>query len=297
MLRKVISLSMITLGMLMVLSGMGALIPPAGTQAQTVPQPTPRPPLREGGDDSDSSSPAVGMAHVTGTVIDQATGAPVPFAMVTIGAQTISADANGNYDLWLESGSYTIVLASDSGMNSQPVQVELPAGQEVVQHLSGVSAAPPAAPSEVPAAPAAPAPEPAAVQPTAALVDAPVAKSVDASAPPARLPETAGNPLFLLGAWFWVSLGVGLVAGGLLIGARADSLRRPAQALASYAAARPSASPTGDAAALLAALLTTEIRAARPNDDDLLQTLLQTNPAQRRAAQTLLADLLTQPMA
>lgn len=294
MLRKVMSLSMIILGMLMVLSGMGALISPAGAQAQTVPQPTPRPALREGGDDSDSSSPVVGMAHVTGTVIDQATGAPVPFAMVTIGAQTISADANGNYDLWLDSGSYTIMLASDSGMTSQPVQVELPAGQEVVQHLSGVSAAPTAAPIE---APAAPAPEPAAIQPTAAPADAPVAKSVDASVPPSRLPETAGNPLFLLGAWFWVSLGVGLVAGGLLIGARADSLRRPAQALASYAAARPSASPTGDAAALLAALLTTEIRAARPSDDELLQTLLQTNPAQRRAAQVLLADLLTQPMA
>jgi hypothetical protein len=91
-----------------------------------------------------------------------------------------------------------------------------------------------------------------------------------------------------------VSLGIALVIGGLFIAARADSLRMPARALANYAYTSPSMA--ADAAALLAALLTTEIRAASPSEDTLLQALLTSNTQRRRAAQEILAELLSQPI-
>jgi hypothetical protein len=231
------------------------------------------------------------MGHITGTVIDQASGAPVPNARVTIGDQTITADANGNYDLWVPAGTYMIALAATDGSQPQASSVELPPGQIVVRHLTAVSAlAAPAAPAAPSVLTAEPTPES-----KAAPIAEPAADQADVLAP-GRLPHTASSPLFLDGAWFWVSLGLALVAGGILIGTRTDSLRLPARALASYArstSARPGYG--ADTAALLAALLTTEIRAARPSEDALLQALLDTDLIRRRAAQELLSDLLRRP--
>lgn len=292
MIRRAISFVMVAAGLLMLVGGLGALMPLATASAQAVPQPTPRPalPPEEGGQRSAQS--ISDMGHITGTVIDQRTGAPMPMAAVRVGDQIISADANGNYDLWTLPGTYTVGVIAQDGTLAQAVSVEIPTDKITVQHLSGVSAAPVAAPVES-VAPAAPA---------AAVVVAPAAPEVivavdnQAVEPmiPARLPRTAGNPLLLFEPWFWVSLGMALLLGGLLIAARADSLRAPARALANYASGSPSMA--ADAAALLAALLTSEVRAASLSEDALLQALLNTNTQQRRVAQEILADLLRQPV-
>jgi hypothetical protein len=172
------------------------------------------------------------------------------------------------------------------GTVAETYTVDIIADQPTIRHLVGAQVtlvAPTAIPTAVVAAAVAPTAQPAAtaVPNSAALV-------------PNRLPHTAGNPVTLFGGWFWVSLGIALLAGGLLIGARADSLRVPAAALANYALSSPSAA--ADAAALLAALLTTESRAATTHEDALLQTLLVADACRRRAAQEVLAELLSQPM-
>jgi hypothetical protein len=228
------------------------------------------------------------MGHITGTIIDQVTGAPLPNVKVFVGDLVVLTDANGNYDLWIEAGTYLVTI--ESATTPVPaVEVILPAGERVVQHFvrpaaRSAAAEPTAAPAE-PAVAAAPTAVPITLDPTVGPAEVVI---------PARLPRTAGNPLVLFSAWFWVSLGAALIAGGVFVGLRADSLRTPARALASYARQTPNRS--GDAAAFLAALLTTEIRAATPNDDTLLQALLAADTKHRRAAQEILADLLSKPV-
>jgi hypothetical protein len=159
----------------------------------------------------------------------------------------------------------------------------------VVQHLTRVSAASPTAQPTAEPAPAAPVVEAKAAppEPTAAPTEEPVMASA-----PDRLPRTAGNPSPIFSAWFWISLGLALILGGLTVALRTNSLRRPARALASYA--RTASSPSGDAAAFLAALLSSEIRTTASDDDALLRALLDSNTPRRRAAQELLAELLAQ---
>jgi hypothetical protein len=284
MIRRTISLTMICTGLLAMLGGLAAIAPSAA-MAQVVPQPTPRPALS---DDDDDDGPAVpDMSHITGTVIDQSSGAPLPNTQVLVGDQSVTTDQNGNYDLWIVAGSYTVTIVANDGTVQQSLQVELPGGQMVVQHLTRVSAAPPTAqPTVEPAA--APVVEAKSAPPEVTAV--PTEEPVIASAP-ARLPRTAGNPSPIFSAWFWISLGLALFLGGLTVAIRTNSLRMPARALASYA--RTASSPSGDAAAFLAALLSSEIRTTA-SDDALLRALLDSNTPRRRAAQELLADLLSQ---
>ena len=90
--RKKFGTVMAASGMLMIMLGAGAL--PAQGAERLVPslQPSPRPainPVRSG------NGTAVQMGHVTGTVIDQRTGAPTAGVSVTIGGVTVTTDANG----------------------------------------------------------------------------------------------------------------------------------------------------------------------------------------------------------
>jgi hypothetical protein len=288
MIRRAISLFMVAAGLLMLVGGLGAFMPLAPASAQTVPQPTPRPALPIWEEKSSSKS-VDEMGHITGTVIDQLTNAPIPNATVRVGDQTIAADANGNYDLWILAGTYMVGFVGPNGTLTQALSVDIPANTLVTRHLIGTAAVP-----ALPVAP--PAPTSAPTEVTVAATQAVPTIEVQAVAPivPTRLPRTAGNPLTALEPWFWVSLGIALVIGGLFIAARADSLRMPARALANYAYTSPSMA--ADAAALLAALLTTEIRAASPSEDTLLQALLTSNTQRRRAAQEILAELLSQPI-
>jgi hypothetical protein len=113
---------------------------PAQAQGQPPPRPTltpvPPTPVRH----SDHSSPtAVPAGRITGTVIDQTTGAPVPNIAVTVGEQTVLTDANGNYDRsGLPAGDYKVALAlaAEQGVTTQePIVVILTPGATIVQHL------------------------------------------------------------------------------------------------------------------------------------------------------------------
>src|SRR5215213_6254640 len=106
---------LIAVGVCFLLSGLSLWlgVAPAHAQGQPPPRPTltpvPPTPVRS----SDHSSPtAVPAGRITGTVIDQTTGAPAPNIAVAVGDQTVVTDANGNYDRsGLPAGSYTVALA------------------------------------------------------------------------------------------------------------------------------------------------------------------------------------------
>ncbi|HEU4322771.1 MAG TPA: carboxypeptidase regulatory-like domain-containing protein [Roseiflexaceae bacterium] len=128
-----------TVALLLGLLALGAGLAPAGlVGAQELPpRPTvaPTAPPRTGGGDSGDEEPG----RITGTVIDQTTGAPAPGIAVLVGDVTVRSDANGNYDRpELASGVYTVtlVLSADQGTASQPAQrVTVASGATVVQHL------------------------------------------------------------------------------------------------------------------------------------------------------------------
>jgi hypothetical protein len=114
------------------------------------PSPTPSntavPPPRGGGgggggdddDDDDAVVPAT-QGRITGTVIDQVTGAPVPGVTVRIGDAYVATDANGNYELTgLPAGTYEIelILTPEQGIPAQPIlSVSVPANGTAVQNL------------------------------------------------------------------------------------------------------------------------------------------------------------------
>lgn len=169
----------------------------AGLAQGLPPRPTPPPtsPPRSGGGSTGGAAEEPG--RITGTVIDQTTGAPAPGVGVRVGDQTVTSDADGNYDRsGLASGVYTVtlVLRPAQGTPSQgTVTVTLEAGATVVQHLFFRSPASPTATAVLPSTPPTPTP------PT-----------------PARLPNTgaAGSssaPLGLLGLLL-LSLGAAVLA-------------------------------------------------------------------------------------
>jgi hypothetical protein len=135
-------------------------VAPAHAQGQPPPRPTLTPVPPTPARSSDHSSPtAVPAGRITGTVIDQTTGAPVPNIAVTVGDQTVLTDANGNYDRsGLPAGDYIVALALTAAQG-QPGQaaivVKLAAGATVVQHLVFRSPAP-LAPTPVVVPPALP---------------------------------------------------------------------------------------------------------------------------------------------
>lgn len=142
-------------------------LPPRPTAA-----PPPAPPTSDDNRSRRDDEPAIG--RITGTVIDQTTGAPVPGALVQVGDATVTTDANGNYDRpGLAPGSYTVALLPAEGRAAPAqaaIQVALAAGATIVQHLAFQALPAPAEPAPVPAepapAPAEPAPIPAALPAT-----------------------------------------------------------------------------------------------------------------------------------
>lgn len=85
-------------------------------------------------------------ARITGTVIDQRTGAPVAGIAVQVGDGVVQSDANGNYNRdGLAPGDYSVSLRIDPSQGTPaqgPIVVRLLDGQVVVQHLAFTSPVP-----------------------------------------------------------------------------------------------------------------------------------------------------------
>ncbi len=167
--RQRIGTFLIGSGVLALVCSLLLLISTAVVRAQD--QPPPRPTITPSptaiptpaptSQPDDSGNPAA-TSRITGTVIDLTSGAPAPGIAVTVGDQTVTTDANGNYDRsGLPSGTYLVALALTEGQGTpaqNPINVELAAGATVVQHLafhSPVRAVtptppPPSAPGELP---------------------------------------------------------------------------------------------------------------------------------------------------
>lgn len=97
---------------------------------------TPRPTSKPAQGNATQATPTPG-GRITGTVIDESTGAPAPNIRVEVGDTTVHSDASGNYDRQgLAAGRYRVALASGQGAGAQdPVEIDLTAGATVVQHL------------------------------------------------------------------------------------------------------------------------------------------------------------------
>lgn len=195
---------------------------PQPVRAQTLPQPSPRPdagsqPNRGSGGDAGA------MGHVTGTVIDLTSGAPQAGVMVLVGDQLVTTDSNGNYDRWVEVGSYPLQLMLRAGQGN-PAQgvytVQVSPEASTVQHLALVLPLPAAAdvPTPLPATALPATPIPATALPATAIPATAIPAIAEAPAEelrPARLPATAAPFVFNLG---WGLLGVLLVTFGALVG-------------------------------------------------------------------------------
>jgi hypothetical protein len=266
MLRRLIGLTLVACGALALFAGLSSLasmgVTPALAQVGPSPRPTlpPTPPP-----DSRERRTAIGdagpMGHITGTVIDLSSGAPVPGVNVLVGVETVPTDSNGNYDHWVPAGviSVTLTLAQGQGTPAQEMlMVEVRAGETTVQHLGFRSS-----PAQAPTSTVLPAATPMPVAPpaeTAAPVVAMAPSVAMAPASPARLPVTSATAESA--AWLWIMVGAGLLLGGSLI-----LSRRP----------RPAYRPA-PADALLTQLLTVVPAPARTraaNDEELLARLLE----------------------
>jgi hypothetical protein len=273
MLSRTISRMLVVCGVLMMLFGVSAL-PVQGAEldqaaAQPLLQPSPRPTLAPPSRSHDGSKSGAGMGRITGTIIDLNTGAPMPGIQVNIGGVVVNSDANGNYDLWVAAGPYSVALVLDParGTPAQGQQmVNVGSGATVVLHLSfrgpQAATATPVTTKNVPAVPAA--------------SGAPLANRAGGSAarPHAspRLPRTAEQPN---NAWLWMTFGALLLMGGVAL--EFGRLRRAPQLAGATAAPRPASGYEN--ARLLAALLTGSAREAQP--------------ARRAESDILLAALLT----
>jgi hypothetical protein len=214
--RKQLASLLMTCGVLLVLFGGGGWNGATVVRAQSVaPQPSPRPPANfDGNADGGDVAPATG--RLTGTVIDSATGAPVPGATVQIGNETVTADANGNYDHWLAAGSYNVTAAP----GAEPLVVTVVAGGTTVQHLTTASTPVPAE------APLVAAPARAAVP--VEVVAEPTVQAKAAAVPemgPVSLPHTG---LDSDGGWLWLAAGLGLLLFGWLLWGRPVARLAPA---------------------------------------------------------------------
>jgi LPXTG-motif cell wall-anchored protein len=268
---------LVVCGMLLVAFGASTLpaqgAEPAQLGAALLLQPSPRPTLAPTPRSRGDHKPATGVGRITGTIIDLSTGAPVPGVKVNVGGVVVVSDANGNYDLWVSAGPYTValVLNPSEGTPAQAQQmVDVAPGATVVVHLSFRS---PAAPTATPAAansvavPAATA-EPAKPHPsragggTAAVHAAP------------RLPRTGEQSS---NSWAWITLGAMLLMGGIVL----ELGRKRLSMLMASAAARRASSY--DNARLLASLLARGMQGAQPararavENDMLLTALLTVN--------------------
>jgi hypothetical protein len=197
--------------MVMLLFGLSALPAQGAAPAPALLQPSPRPaidPLHRL-----NAGAGVEAGHITGTIIDLNTGAPIAGVPVDVGGDIVTSDANGNYDHWLPVGTYSVSLALPAAQGTPAqgtVMVSVDPNVATVQHLNFRS--PPAAeaaPVAAPAADIAPvgAPAPQAAKPPAA----PKAKAKA----PNRLPHTGSDGY---GGWTWLVFGMALLMAGGLVG-------------------------------------------------------------------------------
>lgn len=167
-------------------------LPPRPTTAPTTTSipPTPAPQPTNAMDTA--AEPA---GRITGTVIDQTTGAPAPGIAVVVGDVTVNTDANGNYNrTGLPAGNYVVALALAAGQGvpaQGPGTVTLTADATVVQHLFFRS------------------------QPAASPLP-----SATAVVPAARLPQTGGSETAISSLWILLGLGMLVLGGGMRIAQR-----------------------------------------------------------------------------
>jgi hypothetical protein len=134
-----------------------------------------------GGDDDDDDDDVVPAAQgrITGTVINQTTGAPMPGVTVRVGSVYVVSDANGNYEVTgLPAGTYEVelILTPEQGIPAQPILwVAVPENGSVVQNLFFVEEGLPRTP-----------------------VTAGLAATIAAAGPPSNAPESSDNLPFAL---------------------------------------------------------------------------------------------------
>lgn len=125
---------------------------PAPATGTSTPAPTKSP-----SKDNDTSTP-LPTGRITGTVIDETTGAPAPGVRVLVGDVAATTDTNGNYYRDnLPAGDYQVSLMLDANQGvarQEPLTVRVVAGT-VIQHLRFASPAPVVSPpaSVAPGAP------------------------------------------------------------------------------------------------------------------------------------------------
>lgn len=195
--RHHLSTSFLICGVLLLMIGIGTLLPGAAlAQQDPLPAPSPRPPLefteqsKGGGSEPDRSAIP---GHIGGTVIDVVSSAPVPGMPVRVGDNIVTTDQDGNYGVWVSAGTYLVNVAPAPGQGmvvDGPMTVVVEPETPVIQHLRV----------------ALPVPEVQAAEP---VVEEPVIEA------PRRLPRTndAADP-----AWLWVSLGILLIGAGIALG-------------------------------------------------------------------------------
>jgi hypothetical protein len=274
--RSVTSFALVLCGMMFIFGGIVSLTNAPVASAMPGLAPSTRPPVDRPTDEPETENPSGGnnqesdsssnhapaTGHVTGTIIDAATGAPMPGITVNVGGVIVTSDANGNYDHWMTVGTYTVglVLVSQQGADLQgPQTVEIRAGATTVQHLYFRSQA----------APLAATPTVAVIQAVAPVGSLPSTGGPHAGATalqPRHLPRTS---IPADSSWMWFTLGASLVLVGTLVGWSGRlSARRP---VAHRAVAAPR---VDDGDALLAALLAAHNQRPSHSADALLAALL-----------------------
>lgn len=212
MIRRKIGSMIASCGIVMLIFGLSALPAQGAEPSRAALQPSPRPaidPLKH------HSGSSVEMGHITGTVIDQRTGAPAAGVIVRVGLELLVTDANGNYDHWLPVGEYPVALqlATNQGAADQAeLMVAVQPAVPTVQHLSFHSSAPAIAPTAVPVA--TPAAIPTAVIAISAAKPEPKPAAA-ASGAPKRLPRTGAEDNT---AWMWLGFGMLLLLMGGMVG-------------------------------------------------------------------------------
>jgi LPXTG-motif cell wall-anchored protein len=245
-------------GALMVVFGLSAL-PAQGAEsaplAHPLLAPSPRPTLGPTSRQRGGGQSTLAEGRITGTIINLTTGAPVPGVQVKIGDAVVFSDANGNYDLWVLPGPYSVELAlsPEQGLPDQDQQiVDIMANQTTVLHLNFHTLP---APSATPAAPKATATP---VKHATPVEGRAKPRNVPRSPTTPRLPRTGEQES---NAWLWMAFGALLVMGGVAL--EYGRMRRAPQWVRATASVGRTRSGY-DNARLLARLLASDMQNTRP---------------------------------
>lgn len=233
-------------GIVALIVGFTTLPGPMIVSAQP-PEPSPRPAIQPTSSltQDDYGPTEVVPGRLTGTVIDLRTGAPAAGIAVLVGRQTVYTDANGNYDIWLDSGYYRLdmELSSSQGTPIQPAQaIAVGPGDTVLVHLFFTSPAPAGLPTPIIPTVAAPLknlPDTSVAHEPAVSSGVSSETSAGSGSSPYRLPHTATTPS-LGSPGTWIMLGALLL--GLSLVVRLAPSRRPRPRLTR--GRRPKADPT-----------------------------------------------------